>query len=144
MTAPQSDTLRGPRLRFTGWAARFDRVDRAGDVIRRGAFATATVVPLLWQHRGGPVGRIAVCEEEAGLRVIGEISDPNIAELVRRGALSGLSVGYRTVRARQGAWREILHAELVEVSLVAQPMQPGARVTEVDCRLGALSSGRDR
>jgi len=37
-------------IRFAGYAALFDRVDRAGDVIRRGAFARAGPVPLLWQH----------------------------------------------------------------------------------------------
>ena len=121
--------MSGP-LRFTGHAALWDRVDRAGDVMRRGAFADGGV-PLLWQHRGAPVGRVAVTADELGLRVAGEIEQADLAELVRRGALRGLSIGYRAVRTRQGAWREILRAELVEVSLVAQPMQPGARVEAI-------------
>lgn len=118
-------------LAFAGWAARFDVVDRAGDVFRRGAFAMMRDAPLLVQHRGPAVGIVVFNEEEAGLRVVGEIDDIRIADLVRRDALSGLSVGYRALRTRQGAWREILRAELIEVSLVAQPMQPGARVTDI-------------
>ncbi|NEM13233.1 MAG: HK97 family phage prohead protease, partial [Xanthomonas perforans] len=43
-------------MTFTGYAAIWDRMDRAGDVMRRGAFAGAGVVPLLWQHRGDPMG----------------------------------------------------------------------------------------
>ena len=118
-------------LRFAGWAARFDRIDRAGDVIRRGAFGTAGMLPLLWCHRGPVIGHIAFTEDEEGLRVLGEVEDRSAAAMVRAGTVDGLSVGYRPLSVRHGAWREILRAELVEISLVAQPMQPGARVTEV-------------
>ena len=55
-------------LSFTGYAAIWDRLDRAGDVMRRGAFAGAEHVPLLWQHRGQAVGRIAtLAEDDTGL-----------------------------------------------------------------------------
>ncbi len=120
-------------MRFTGYAALFDRVDRAGDVFRAGAFADAKVVPLLWQHRGNPVGELTAVREDArGLLVEGVIGEPEVARLVRGGALPGLSVGFRAVRARQSAWRELLSVALVEVSLVAVPMQPGARVEMLD------------
>ncbi|WP_375390801.1 HK97 family phage prohead protease [uncultured Sphingomonas sp.] len=120
-------------LRFQGHAALFDRVDRAGDVFRAGAFAGAGIVPLLWQHRGAPAGTLrAVAEDARGLWVEGVVTDPDAARLVRGGALPGLSVGFRTVRARQGAWRELLAVVLIEVSLVATPMQPGARIERVD------------
>ena len=108
--------------RFCGHAAVFDRVDRAGDVFRAGAFA-AGVVPLLRDHRGAPIGTVTVREDERGLLVEGA------AEVVRVG--DGLSVGFRAVRARQGGRREILSAELVEVSLVRVPMQALARVETV-------------
>ncbi len=117
---------------FAGYAAVFDVVDRAGDVMRRGAFAGAGVVPLLWQHRGGAVGVLAsVAEDARGLRVEGVVEDPELAGLVRSGAVAGLSVGYRAVRVRQGARREVLAVELVEVSLVGVPMQGLARVEVV-------------
>ncbi len=47
------------------------------------------------------------------------------------GTLTGLSFGYRALRARQGARRVIEAAELIEISLVAQPMQPLARIDAV-------------
>ena len=119
-------------IRFEGYAAVFDRVDRAGDVIRAGAFAHAVPVPLLLGHRGAPVGSIETIGEDAtGLRLVASIAEQELAALVRAGAVAGLSVGYRPRRTRQGARRELLAVDLVEVSLVAVPMQPHARVTRV-------------
>lgn len=117
---------------FAGYAAVFDVVDRAGDVVRRGAFAGAGVVPLLWQHRGVAVGSLSVVAEDArGLRVEGVVEDPELARLVRGGAVAGSSVGYRALRVRQGGRRELLAVALVEVSLVAVPMQALARLEVV-------------
>ena len=119
-------------VRFAGYAALFDRADRAGDVMRAGAFADAGAVPLLWQHRGHAVGRIvAIGEDARGLRIAGEVDDPHVAALVRRRAIDGLSVGYRPVAVRQGARRELLEVALAEVSLVAVPMQALARIDAV-------------
>ena len=119
-------------LTFTGYAAIWDRMDRAGDVMRRGAFAGAGDVPLLWQHRGDPMGRItALVEDETGLAVEGRVEDPALAALVRSGTVAVLSVGYRPRVIHQGAARAILSAELIEISLVTVPMQPLARVNHV-------------
>ena len=51
---------------------------------------------------------------------------------MRGGALAGLSVGYRPRAVRQGAHRELTAVDLVEISLVAVPMQPLARIDEID------------
>ncbi|HWK35570.1 HK97 family phage prohead protease [Sphingomonas sp.] len=119
-------------MRFAGYAAVFDTPDRGGDVVRRGAFGPVAPVPLLWQHRGAPVGRIDTIGEDArGLRVTGRIDDARLAGLVRGGAVDGLSFGYRVRACREGARRELTAIELVEVSLVAQPMQRLARVHAV-------------
>ena len=37
-------------VRFAGYAAVFDAVDRGGDVVRAGAFGPVGPVPLLWQQ----------------------------------------------------------------------------------------------
>lgn len=123
---------RGTPIRFAGYAAIFDRVDRGGDVIRRGAFARTLAashpVPLLWQHDRA-IGRIErIAEDARGLRVIGRIDDAEVAAGLARGAVGGLSFGYRVRRARGGRTRELIELDLVEVSLVAVPMQPLARV----------------
>ncbi len=119
-------------VRFAGYAAVFDAPDRGGDVVRRGAFGAVGPVPLLWQHGGAPVGVVErLAEDGRGLRVIGRVEAPRLAALVREGAVRGLSFGYRVERARRGAVRELLALELREVSLVAMPMQPLARVHAV-------------
>lgn len=78
------------------------------------------------------MGRIeAIGEDARGLRVTAVVADAGVARAVASGALSGLSVGYRARSVRQAARREILRATLAEVSLVAVPMQPAARVERV-------------
>lgn len=126
-------------LRLAGYAAVFDVPDRGRDVVRKGAFAgVAAGMPLLWQHDAGrPVGVIERAEEDTrGLRVSARLADGSdgareAASLLRAGALSGLSFGYRVKRARADrarGLRELLAVELIEVSLVTFPMQPLARV----------------
>ncbi len=121
-------------IRFAGYAAVFDAPDCGGDVIRKGAFgARVRRVPLLWQHRGAPIGVIeAIGEDARGLRVTGRIDAPELAGLVAQGAVRGLSFGYRVREARHGRWRELHGLELCEVSLVARPMQRHARVHAVE------------
>lgn len=70
--------------RFAGYAAVFDAPDRGGDVIRKGAFgARVRRVPLLWQHRGKPIGVIETIGEDArGLRVTGRVDAPDLAAMV--------------------------------------------------------------
>jgi len=114
--------------RFAGYAALFDRVDRGGDVIRRGAFADARApVPVFWQHDARRrVGTVEMLGEDArGLRVIGRVDAP-----VAPG--TGLSFGYRVKRGSVGTNRQLSDLELIEVSLVTRPMQPLARVHAVE------------
>jgi uncharacterized protein len=129
--------------RFAGYAAVFDRADRGGDVVRRGAFAATLKekrdIPLLWQHRAGMViGRIAHLSEDArGLRVIGELGTSaeaaKVGALLASGKLDGLSFGYRVTGAgHKDGLRELTALDLVEVSVVAQPMQKLARIHAVE------------
>jgi HK97 family phage prohead protease len=118
-------------MRFAGYVAVFDRKDRGGDVIRKGAFAgeLSKPVPLLWQHDVTcPIGEVEMlAEDDRGLRVIGRVADD--AGVV---AGSGLSFGYRVREMREGTNRELTALELIEVSVVKFPMQPLARVHAID------------
>ena len=121
-------------MRFAGYAAIFGRRDRGGDVVRAGAFAGTLArgegVPLLWQHDPArPIGRVEHLREDGrGLRVIGRVADARAAALLERGAVKGLSFGYRVKASEGEAPRVLTELELVEVSLVTSPMQPKARV----------------
>lgn len=135
--------MRSKGLRFAGYAARFDRIDNGGDVIRDGAFRSAIEkgrqIPLLWQHKSGTVvGTVEQLREDArGLQLIGRIDErgvgSDVAGLVRAKRVDGLSFGYRVQKARRmDGVRELVELDLVEVSLVSNPMQPLARIHAVE------------
>ncbi len=125
-------------FRFAGYAALFDRPDAGHDTIRPGAFAQSLAtrrdpLPLFWQHRPdqrvGWVERIA--EDRRGLRVVAALdnSGGGAAAALKRGAVTGLSIGYRARGFTRHADGRILTAiDLFEVSLVTHPMQHGARI----------------
>jgi HK97 family phage prohead protease len=134
-------------MRFAGYAALFGREDRGGDVIAAGAFADSLArraaagepLPLLWQHDAGqPIGVVeGISEDERGLRVIARLAPrPGVAaraaEQLRLGRIDGLSFGYRVVEAEGERPRRLNRLDIVEVSLVAHPMQPLARVHAVE------------
>lgn len=118
-----------------GYAALFGVPDLASDVVRAGAFAktlSRAPPPMLLQHRSGAIaGRwTRLIEDGRGLYVRGLIESESAAHLVA-GGVDGLSIGFRPrlwkPRGVQG--RDLIEIDLVEVSLVAEPMQPSARLT---------------
>lgn len=128
-----------------GYASLFGVADQNGDVVEAGAFAASLKrleregrsVKLLWQHDpSAPIGvwdRVA--EDRTGLAVQGRLltgtaRGAEAAMLVEAGAVDGLSIGYRTIRAeRAGAGRRLIELDLWEVSLVTFPMLPSARAS---------------
>ncbi|KQQ37840.1 primosomal replication protein N [Rhizobium sp. Leaf306] len=132
---------------FSGYASVFGEVDLGRDRIERGAFLSSLVergapgVRMLYQHDPNePIGAWKTIREDGrGLFVEGVLS-PGVARsrevlaLMKSGALDGLSIGFRTVRARTDAKtgvRRILEADLWEISVVTFPMLPSARVSDV-------------
>jgi len=130
----------------SGYASVFGVKDQGGDVVAKGAYAVSLArmskaggrVKMLWQH--DPTQPIGVWDEVkedgTGLWVKGRIlteveKGREAAALLTAGAIDGLSIGYRTVKAeRDGKGRRLLQElELWEVSLVTFPMLPEARVT---------------
>jgi uncharacterized protein len=128
-----------------GYASLFGQKDQGGDVVLKGAYsaslkrlhAAGRSVKMLWQHDPAePIGVWDEVREDAiGLWVKGRILE-NVARgrealaLLAAGAIDGLSIGYRTLRAeRDGKGQRLLaELELWEVSLVTFPMLPEARV----------------
>jgi len=133
--------------RIEGYGSVFNSRDQGGDIVAPGAFrdslaamnAGGRSVKMLFQHDAArPIGVWdAVAEDERGLRVKGRFLTSVAAgreawELVKAGALDGLSIGYRTLDADYtDAARVITKAELWEVSLVTFPMNEAARIDAV-------------
>ncbi|MEX1233581.1 MAG: HK97 family phage prohead protease [Roseovarius sp.] len=128
-----------------GYASYFGDVDQGGDVVLQGAYAKSLArlgaelrqVKMLWQHDPAqPIGIWdEVREDKRGLYVKGRLLEAvgrgrEAAALIDAGAIDGLSIGYRTVRASKNdkGQRLLQELELWEVSLVTFPMLPSARV----------------
>lgn len=128
-----------------GYASLWGVADLNGDVVAKGAFADsltrtgASGVRMLHQHESRAVVGVwdEIVEDDRGLFVRGRIADWSAEAryaraLSRAGALDGLSIGFRTAKARRdGRLRVLSGVELWEVSLVVFPMLPGARFRPV-------------
>ncbi|MEO1639744.1 MAG: HK97 family phage prohead protease [Pseudomonadota bacterium] len=126
---------------ISGYASVFGAPDQSGDLVEKGAYAASLAqgrgVKMLWQH--DPAQPIGVWEEvredDKGLWVKGRLLTDvargrEAASLIAAKAIDGLSIGYRTVKARKDdkGRRHLSEVELWEVSLVTFPMLPEARV----------------
>ena len=134
---------------FSGYASVFEEIDSYRDIVKRGAFektlaeseSKGRAVPILWQHDAAkPIGVYTeLKEDEHGLYVEGQLNmDVQQARealsLLRQKALSGISIGYNSVRydtdVKSGV-RPLYELKLYEASLVTFPACDGARVTDV-------------
>jgi HK97 family phage prohead protease len=129
---------------ISGYASRFGELDKGNDIVMPGAYKSSLMggqkIKMLWQHDPSqPIGVWdEVKEDETGLFVRGRILETvergrEAKALVDAGAIDGLSIGYRTKRARKDAQgnRLLDELELWEVSLVTFPMQETARIDAV-------------
>jgi len=132
-------------LRISGYASLYGQADMSGDIVERGAFAASLLsmsgkLPMLFGHETvEPIGVWdRLLEDRTGLFVSGRLIGGNpradrIARLIREGALSGLSIGYRAKRStRNRRGRDLLELDLWEVSVVAFPMLRTARITQIN------------
>ncbi|MCQ2004890.1 HK97 family phage prohead protease [Rhizobium sp. NRK18] len=145
--------------RFSGYASVFGEVDLGKDRIERGAFGKslsargAGGVRMLFQHDPAePIGAwTRLVEDARGLFVEGVLSTGvtrarEVHQLMKSGALDGLSIGFQTVKARTDAKtgiRSIVEADLWEISVVTFPMLPSARVESVKHLAGHLPTKRE-
>lgn len=142
---------------LTGYASTFD-IDLTGDRIMPGAWSKSIseVVPAgrvklvdghnLYDGSMAILGLVtSAIEDQKGLLIEARFASTEPAQrvrtLVQEGILSDFSVGFRIVRDSMNMSakiREIGEAALVEVSVVATPANPEARILRVK---GAGSSG---
>lgn len=132
---------------FEGYASLFGMADGTGDVVARGAFTRSlrarppAKVRLLYQHFAHePIGVWeAIREDSRGLFVRGRLTTDvqrarEVMALMHDGALDGLSIGFRTRRARRdpaSGHRILLELELWEISVVTFPLLRQSQVTAI-------------
>lgn len=145
---------------FSGYGSVFNNVDQGGDLVEPGAFAkslkawkeSGRVVPVLWQHRSGePIGSWPeLAEDNHGL--LGKaglwLDDAPYARLAHKGMLTktitGLSIGYVTKREtldRKAGINRLHELDLMEISVVTNPMNDAARVGDVKSIERILKAG---
>lgn len=129
---------------FEGYASIFGNVDAYRDVIHKGAFSESLLKrkpKLLWQHKiDEPIGIYTeIREDEKGLFVKGSLeieSDfgKRVYNLLKKGALDGLSIGYSTKEAefdKEKQIRNLKKVNLFEISLVTIPANEKATLINV-------------
>jgi Escherichia/Staphylococcus phage prohead protease len=143
-----------------GYASLFGEVDQARDMVMRGAFAGTLAtrnirrIPMLFQHDPSePIGVwLELREDHRGLfargRLIPEVArGRELLSLLRAGAIDGLSIGFRTVKARidpRTRIRRLIAVDLWEISIVTFPLLAGARVQVVKQATPTAKSSRVR
>ena len=139
-----------PSGNFTGYGSVYSVTDLGGDIVAPGAFAESLsnwhqkgrLPAMLFGHQAGelPVGAYqSIKETPAGLWLDGNLAidtqkGGDLHKLMKIGAISGLSIGFRT---RDDSYdqvtgvRTIKQADLHEISIVNTPMNDQARVVSV-------------
>ena len=134
---------------FSGYASIFGNVDLGNDIVERGAFTKSLrrkgyrKVKMLYQHDvKQPIGVFdMIKEDENGLYVKGRLAmqtqkGKETYELMKMGAIDGLSVGYRVDQKGyhyddKKRKRRLKEVDLMEISAVTFPMNPKANLVSV-------------
>ena len=129
---------------FAGYASKFGGVDAYGDTVLPGAYKATLEsrkrpVQMRWNHYGDVIGKWAtIKEDEHGLYVEGELTPGHskandVYALLKHGAISGLSIGYRPVKSieNETGGRDLHEIDLVEISIVESPADLNAQIANV-------------
>ena len=129
---------------ITGYGAIFDNIDRGGDVIKKGAFNKTisenggSVIMVANHDQNKPIGRVTEMKEDAtGLLFKGYLAKTDRAQeykqLMKDGVVDSFSIGYAVVKGDENdhGGRDLSELKLFEISPVAIPMNPEAKLLEV-------------
>lgn len=139
---------------FSGYASKFNGVDSYGDTIVPGAYAKTVTnrerpIAMRWNHTGPVIGKWLKAEEdEHGLYVEGELTPghsvaSDVYALMKHGAVTGLSIGYRIPAGgseKKGDVRLLKQIDLVEISVVESPADLQAQIGDVKSSISQAES----
>lgn len=143
----------GGGYKFSGYASVFGGVDSYGDTVFPGAYKKTLknrkrTVQLRWNHYGPVIGKwTEIREDEKGLYVEGELTKghsqaEDAYALMKHGAISGMSIGYRVVGSKENehGGLDLKEVELVEISIVESPADLGAQIGDVKSMINQADS----
>lgn len=140
-------------MKFSGYASKFGGVDSYNDTIAPGAYARTLVdrerpIRMRWNHYGPVIGKwVALKEDADGLWVEGELTPghsvaQNVYASLKHGAIDGMSIGYYVKDSdfKPEGIRVLKDIELIEISIVEEPADLGATVTDLKSALERADS----
>ncbi|MGA1804435.1 HK97 family phage prohead protease [Rhizobium sp. HT1-10] len=134
---------------FSGYAVIWGERNGHNEIVKRGAFrasieqhrAAGTKPVMLWSHDPSDIIGVwnEVREDDKGLFVRGQLiiattRGKEAHELLKAGALNGLSIGFRVLKGgetRQSGVRVLTGVDVREISLVGMPSAGSARITSI-------------
>lgn len=148
--------LDGDAMKFQGYASVFGGIDTYGDTIDPKAYektlkrkSSDRPIRMRWNHFGPVIGKWTdMTVDSKGLLVTGELTPGHSVAMdayasMKHGAVDGLSIGFypKQVEMLDGDNRRLLkEIELVEISVVEDPADLGAKIGDVKSILDAAKS----
>lgn len=137
-------------MQFEGYASRFGGVDAYGDTIDPKAYDRTIKqknrdkpVRLRWNHWGPVIGKwLDIGTDTNGLIVRGELTPghsvaQDVYASLKHGAVDGLSIGFypKKIEMLEGGGRLLKEIDLIEISVVEEPADLGAKIGDVKALL---------
>lgn len=146
----------GEDMTFAGYASVFGGVDAYGDTIDPKAYdqtleGRTRPVRMRWNHYGPVIGKwMSIASDGKGLYVNGQLTPGHSTAIdvyasLKHGAIDGMSIGYvpRLVEEMGEGRRLLKQIDLVEISVVEEPADIGAKVESVKFQLDTCNSMKE-
>jgi HK97 family phage prohead protease len=146
----------GEDMTFAGYASVFGGVDAYGDTIDPKAYdqtleSRTRPVRMRWNHYGPVIGKwMSIASDGKGLYVNGQLTPGHSTAIdvyasLKHGAIDGMSIGYvpRLIEEIGEGRRLLKQIDLVEISVVEEPADIGAKVESVKFQLDTCNSMKE-
>jgi uncharacterized protein len=146
----------GEEMVFAGYASVFGGIDAYGDTIDPKAYDATLVerqrpVRMRWNHFGPVIGKwLSMHTDSKGLYVKGQLTPGHSTAIdvyasLKHGSVDGMSIGYipRLVEEMSDNRRLLKQIDLIEISVVEEPADLGAKIGELKSVFTEASSIRE-
>jgi HK97 family phage prohead protease len=146
----------GEDMVFSGYASVFGGIDAYGDTIDPKAYDATLIerqrpVRMRWNHFGPVIGKwLDIRADGKGLYVNGQLTPGHSTAIdvyasMKHGAIDGMSIGYipRLVEEKGEGQRLLKQIDLIEISVVEEPADLGAKIESVKSVFSEASSIRE-